>query len=230
MTNPDLHPLTDVNAPLKWGQKILIEETIGEEVSIRDVRYAIGEGRVFCLSPKESSHQDKDGNPIWKEEKKDKFLSDLDDVMKIQLSEPSNKTDPYMRGLSNGLIMAKAIYENKEANFLPKPAEKECKHSYPTSDGLDESCVFCGEFPAEKEKCLCHTSLNHKLECCGCYCHNPPSVPMPEKIVYEDIMTCDYGNTDRLIDYIVHVAGKVNESITKLQDLEQRLSEVERKR
>ena len=56
-----------------------------------------------------------------------KGMKDLDDVMRIQLSDPSNKTDAYMRGLSNGLILAKATLENKEAHFINICPEKEAK-------------------------------------------------------------------------------------------------------
>ena len=44
----------------------------------------------------------------------DKRMEKLDNIMKIQLSDPANKTDNYMRGLSNGLILAKAILTDKD--------------------------------------------------------------------------------------------------------------------
>lgn len=47
-----------------------------------------------------------------------KILADIDSVMSIQLSEPSNKTDRYMRCLSNGMIMINSIIRGIEPKFL----------------------------------------------------------------------------------------------------------------
>ena len=44
----------------------------------------------------------------------DKRIKKLDDIIKTQLANPANKTDNYMRGLSNGLILAKAIFTDKD--------------------------------------------------------------------------------------------------------------------
>jgi uncharacterized protein YcbK (DUF882 family) len=38
----------------------------------------------------------------------------LDDLIKIQTEDPSTKTDPYMKGLANGLIVAKAVVTGEE--------------------------------------------------------------------------------------------------------------------
>lgn len=42
----------------------------------------------------------------------------LDDVMDIQLNDSSNETSEYMRGLSNGLIVAKSVLTSEEPKFL----------------------------------------------------------------------------------------------------------------
>lgn len=42
----------------------------------------------------------------------------LDDIMDVQLNDSSNKTSEYMRGLSNGLIVAKSVLTGQEPKFL----------------------------------------------------------------------------------------------------------------
>ena len=55
----------------------------------------------------------------------EKLLQDLHDILKVQLGEPTSYTDPYMQGLANGLLLAKAILTKNEPNFIElKKGEK----------------------------------------------------------------------------------------------------------
>ena len=51
-----------------------------------------------------------------------KFLNDLEDLIKIQNSHGNWNYDPYMRGLANGLILAKSVATGEDAKFLSEPA------------------------------------------------------------------------------------------------------------
>lgn len=44
-------------------------------------------------------------------------IEGLDDIIKIQTTDPANKTDEYMRGLSNGLLVAKATVTDDEGDL-----------------------------------------------------------------------------------------------------------------
>lgn len=48
-------------------------------------------------------------------------LAECKDVIDIQLTDPASKTDPYMRGLANGIIFLKASLLNEEPNYISKP-------------------------------------------------------------------------------------------------------------
>lgn len=52
--------------------------------------------------------------------------SKLDDVIKTQCSNGNWNYSPYMHGLTNGLILAKAILEEKDPIYLDAPKERLC--------------------------------------------------------------------------------------------------------
>lgn len=52
-----------------------------------------------------------------------KFLRTLEDLIKIQSSHGNWNYDPYMRGLANGLLIARSVAINKEPKFFKEPAE-----------------------------------------------------------------------------------------------------------
>ena len=45
-------------------------------------------------------------------------LQKIDDVMKIQLDDPASKTDPYMKGMANGMILVRALIVGEEPKFI----------------------------------------------------------------------------------------------------------------
>ena len=51
---------------------------------------------------------------------RDKKMTKLKDIIKVRLNEPTSKTDDYMRGLSNGLLLAEAILEDKDPVYINK--------------------------------------------------------------------------------------------------------------
>ena len=51
-----------------------------------------------------------------------KFLDDIEDLIKIQSSYGNWNYDPYMRGLANGLILAKSLVTKDSPVFLEEPA------------------------------------------------------------------------------------------------------------
>ena len=72
--------------------------------------------------------------------------AELEDIMKIQLSDPCNVSDQYMRGLSNGLILAKHVGFDQEGEpeFINADGTRDkvcdkCKHHNCVCEFLDES-------------------------------------------------------------------------------------------
>jgi hypothetical protein len=59
----------------------------------------------------------------------DKNLTDLQDVLKIQLSNGNWNYDAYMQGLANGLILGDAIINGKEPIYKDPPEEWLCEKS-----------------------------------------------------------------------------------------------------
>ena len=49
----------------------------------------------------------------------------LYDLVKIQVNDPSSKTDRYMRGMANGLICALAVFKKWEPIYINAPTEGE---------------------------------------------------------------------------------------------------------
>ena len=45
-------------------------------------------------------------------------LKNLEELEKIQVSDPSSKDDQYMRGMANGLILAVATMKNEEPRYI----------------------------------------------------------------------------------------------------------------
>lgn len=43
-----------------------------------------------------------------------KQMKDLDKVLNMQLSDPASKTDPYMQGMANGMLVAKGIFSDED--------------------------------------------------------------------------------------------------------------------
>lgn len=54
----------------------------------------------------------------------EQVAKDIDDLIKIQANDPSTKVEDYMKGLGNGLAVAKACVDGYEPNFVTLP-EKE---------------------------------------------------------------------------------------------------------
>lgn len=52
------------------------------------------------------------------------YEKDLDSLIDIQVKDPSNDSNPYMKGLSNGLLLAKGILNDIEPKFLGKNNER----------------------------------------------------------------------------------------------------------
>ena len=50
-----------------------------------------------------------------------KKMSDIENIIRIQISDPSSKTDPYMRGMANGMIMIESIINGTEPKFIDSP-------------------------------------------------------------------------------------------------------------
>ena len=48
------------------------------------------------------------------------LLTALQDVIDIQLAEPTVKTDPYMRGMANGMLCAKAVITGEDPVYINK--------------------------------------------------------------------------------------------------------------
>ena len=48
-------------------------------------------------------------------------LRAVEDCAKIQTSDPSSKTDPYMRGLANGMIFCLATLHGVEPKYIDAP-------------------------------------------------------------------------------------------------------------
>ena len=54
-----------------------------------------------------------------------KIRAEIDAVMHIQLTDPSTKTDDYMQGLANGMIMIDSILKMCEPKFIVKKKSEE---------------------------------------------------------------------------------------------------------
>lgn len=57
----------------------------------------------------------------WIEDK----LIKLKDVKNVQVNDPASKRNPYMRGMANGLILADAIFEEKDPEYIDSPLSEE---------------------------------------------------------------------------------------------------------
>ena len=85
-------------------------------------------------------------------------LSDIQNIYDIQVNDPSSKTDTYMRGMANGMIMLKSILDGRKPEFIGKPSpevkgEKPCEHQwlegeFPTVGASVHGweCVMCKKF------------------------------------------------------------------------------------
>ena len=51
-------------------------------------------------------------------------LEKLWQLVKIQVDDPSSKTDPYMRGMANGLICALAVFKHWEPIYIEEALSK----------------------------------------------------------------------------------------------------------
>jgi hypothetical protein len=93
------------------------------------------------------------------------MMSKIDDVMKIQLADPSTKKDPYMQGLANGMIMIKSIITGDEPKFItiPKPQTEKyicltCQRKHTDADCPDRNNrIECDKYQpkpqAEPDRC-----------------------------------------------------------------------------
>lgn len=52
----------------------------------------------------------------------------LEDLIKVQSSDGNWNYDPYMHGMANGMILAKAVMEDKEPKYLDAPKEWLCNN------------------------------------------------------------------------------------------------------
>jgi len=52
---------------------------------------------------------------------KTKEINQLKELLKTQCSEGNWDYDPYFQGMANGMILALAVIENKEPEFLEAP-------------------------------------------------------------------------------------------------------------
>jgi hypothetical protein len=110
-------------------------------------------------------------NKIPKPQALPQMMSKIDDVMKIQLAEPSTKTDSYMQGLANGMIMIKSIITGDEPKFItiPKPQTEKyicltCQRKHTDADCPDRNNrIECDKYQpkpqAEADRCGCGGEL-----------------------------------------------------------------------
>lgn len=68
-------------------------------------------------------------------------IEKLDDVTNIATSKGNYDCNPYMHGMANGLILARAIMKNQEVDYLDAPAKY--LDDMPRSDAAPTSAV-CG--------------------------------------------------------------------------------------
>lgn len=76
---------------------------------------------------------DHSNNPIYTravDDTRHQIIKSFEDVIKIQCSNGNWNYDPYMMGLSNGLIMAKSLVTKEEPKFLDAP--KKWLKDYPS--------------------------------------------------------------------------------------------------
>ena len=59
----------------------------------------------------------------------DKIISSINSVMHIQLTEPALKSDDYMRGLANGMILIESIIKGIQPLFFNKDGSRDAKRS-----------------------------------------------------------------------------------------------------
>ena len=50
-----------------------------------------------------------------------KGFENLFNSIQIQIEDPASKTDPYMRGMANGMLFAKSCFENVEPKYIDEP-------------------------------------------------------------------------------------------------------------
>lgn len=53
-----------------------------------------------------------------------KPMKDLDDIVNVQVSDPTSKTDSYMRGMANGLLIAQSVLKDSPCEFIEAPKKK----------------------------------------------------------------------------------------------------------
>lgn len=49
------------------------------------------------------------------------MLKEIQSVMDVQLNDPSTRTDSYMRGMANGMILIDSIIRGIEPKYIEKP-------------------------------------------------------------------------------------------------------------
>lgn len=69
----------------------------------------------------------------------EKQLDSLKKIIDVQCSDGNWNYDSYMHGLANGLILAKAIIENTDPEYLDAPSDWGCD--------TDEGFVYVEEAP-----------------------------------------------------------------------------------
>ena len=94
--------------------------------------------------------------------------------------------------------------------FEPQPDKDLKKLCEATQDGALK------EMFKKQEYCSGHIIKDN--ECSICHLPLPPQPKGIEPIKYEDIVTCDYGDTDRIIDYLLVLAKKINEVIRLIRE------------
>lgn len=64
----------------------------------------------------------------------DKAIKNLDDIIKVQCMNGNYNYDPYMHGMANGLICARAVITGEEPKYIKAPQEWLCDR--PSSEAI----------------------------------------------------------------------------------------------
>jgi len=169
--------------------------SVGDELSEVEIEYW-----ERALSIYEEKPEPKD-EKCPKEAKND--VDKLWQLVKIQVDDPSSKTDPYMRGMANGLICALAVFKKWEPIYINKPKEvPEPKVELEENKILDMLEGY--ELNIERSKTNSERR-RYRLELAQRFSHFKLSVPSALEIhrVIADIgLDQDCEETDRIADAI----------------------------
>ena len=102
----------------------------------------------MCEDLKKEPSNDEGKNELLSTKIECRKLSDIQNIFDIQVNDPSSKTDPYMRGMANGMIMLKSILDGCEPKFIDKPSLE--KQAEPVN--CKTICDACGEYDYD---CTC---------------------------------------------------------------------------